>query len=134
MKHIKKAFVVDDDDILNYVTKELIGKFDAECEVTTFTNPQKAFESLLLLYTTQKENLPDVVLLDINMPLINGFDFLEKMKAEGLSHSVQVIMYTSSGNPDDKKKSAKFENVVGYMEKPFTAQAYGKILEMAYFR
>jgi CheY-like chemotaxis protein len=133
MKHIKKAFIIDDDDILNYVTKELISKFDEACEVTTFTNPEKALNFLLML-NDSKEELPDVLLLDINMPILNGFDFLEQMKTKGLSEKIQVIMYTSSGNPDDKRKSAAFENVVGYMEKPFTAQAYGKILEMTYFR
>lgn len=134
MNKIKKAFIIDDDDILNYVTKELISKFDKNCDVTTFTNPQKALDTLVQIFKTEKEKLPDVLLLDINMPLLSGFDFLEKMKEEGLSHAIQVIMYTSSVNPKDKKESAKFDNVVGYMEKPFTAQAYGKILEMAYFR
>ena len=131
MKHVKKAFIIDDDDILNFVTKELIAKFDEACEVTTFSNPEKALKFLVLLNET-KEVLPDVLLLDINMPILNGFDFLMKMKEVGLSNKIQVIMYTSSGNPDDKTKSSMFENVVGYMEKPFTAQAYGKILEMTY--
>lgn len=131
MKHIKKAFIVDDDDILNFVTTELLAKFDPDCQVTSFTNPENAFECLVSIHESG-ESLPDVLLLDINMPKLNGFEFLQKMKAGGLSKKIQVIMYTSSGNPEDKKRSSQFDNVVGYMEKPFSAQAYGKILEMSY--
>jgi CheY-like chemotaxis protein len=131
MKHIKKAFIVDDDDILNFVTTELLAKFDPDCQVTSFTNPENAFDSLISIHESG-EGLPDVLLLDINMPKLNGFEFLQKMKAGGLSQKIQVIMYTSSGNPEDKKRSSQFDNVVGYMEKPFSAQAYGKILEMSY--
>ncbi len=131
MKHIKKAFIVDDDDILNFVTTELLSKFDPACQVTSFTNPEKAFESLVSI-NESGESLPDVLLLDINMPKLNGFEFLQKMKMGGLAKKIQVIMYTSSGNPEDKKRSSQFDNVVGYMEKPFSAQAYGKILEMSY--
>jgi CheY-like chemotaxis protein len=126
MNYIKKAFIVDDDDVLNYVTQKLIAKFDPSCEIKAFENPHHAFESLLALRSSG-EQLPDVLLLDINMPEINGFDFLRKMKAEGLSEQVQVIMYTSSENPQDKEKSAQFDNVVGYMSKPFSAKTSGKI-------
>lgn len=133
MKHIKKAFIIDDDEAVNFVTKKLLANFDQECEVTTFSKPLEALEKLKVMLD-HAEPLPDVLLLDINMPKMNGFEFLQKMREEGLSKKVQVIMYTSSVNPEDKKTSSGYDNVIGFMEKPFSAQAYGKILEMTYNR
>jgi CheY-like chemotaxis protein len=132
-QHVKKAFIIDDDEAINFVTKKLLANFDKDCEVTTFSKPMEALEKLKKIVAAS-EPLPDVLLLDINMPMMNGFEFLQKMREEGLNKKVQVIMYTSSVNPDDKKQSAGYENVIGYMEKPFSAQAYGKILEMTYNR
>jgi CheY-like chemotaxis protein len=133
MKHVKKAFIIDDDETINFVTQKLLANFDKDCETTTFSKPMEALEKLKNMLNNS-EPLPDVLLLDINMPTMNGFEFLQKMREEGLNKKIQVIMYTSSVNPEDKKQSADYENVIGYMEKPFTAQAYGKILEMTYNR
>lgn len=133
MKHVKKAFIVDDDETINFVTKKLLANFDKDCEVTSFSKPMEALDKLKSMVDAATP-LPDVLLLDINMPKMNGFEFLQKMREEGLNKKVQVIMYTSSVNPEDKKQSAGYENVIGYMEKPFSAQAYGKILEMTYNR
>jgi CheY-like chemotaxis protein len=133
MKNVKKAFIIDDDEAFNFVTQKLIANFDKDCIVTTFSKPLEALEKLKSMLAAN-EPLPDVLLLDINMPHVNGFEFLQKMREVGLSRKIQVIMYTSSINPEDKKQSALYENVIGYMEKPFNAQAYGKILEMTYNR
>jgi CheY-like chemotaxis protein len=75
--------------------------------------------------------LPDMIFLDINMPHLNGFEFLEKMKEYKLNDKVQVIMYTSSNSLSDQKAAQRYSNVIGYMEKPFSAQAYGRMLDMS---
>ena len=130
-KKYKKIFVVDDDEVNNFITRKLLSQFDKDYEITTYSNPVQAFEVL------EKANsgvgyFPDMILLDINMPGIDGFEFLAKMKEYNLTDKIQVIMYSSSSQKEDKKKAESFPNVVGYLEKPFSAQAYGRILDLSY--
>jgi CheY-like chemotaxis protein len=129
MKHVKNVFVVDDDQVTTFVTERLLKQFDKDCKITSFNDPQEALEVLYKIKNNNSSPLPEVVLLDINMPGLNGFEFLEKMRSEGLDKDVQVVMYTSSDRVEDKSKSNAYDNVIGYMEKPFSAQVFGKILD-----
>ncbi len=124
VRKFRKVFVVDDDEVQNFVTQRLIKQFDKEYEVSTYANPLKAIEAL-----KQSEDLPDIILLDINMPEMDGFEFLKKMEDEKLSDKIGVIMYSSSTYKDDKKKAKTYSNVIGYMEKPFSPEKYEEILE-----
>ena len=124
----KHIFVVDDDQVNNFVTEKLLHQFDKGYQISSYTNPLEAFQ-ILENANAEPERMPDMILLDINMPGMNGFEFLEKMKEYNLSSKIQVIMYSSSNNSEDKKKSSRFSNVIGYLEKPFSAQAYGRILD-----
>lgn len=127
-KNYKTIFVIDDDEVANFVTEKLLKYFDPGYSISTYSNPVEAFH-LLQQLNEQKTAIPDLILLDINMPHMDGFQFLQKMKEYGLSEKVEVIMYSSSSSFEDKKRSKTFSNVIGYLEKPFSAQAYGRMLD-----
>jgi CheY-like chemotaxis protein len=130
-KKYKRIFVVDDDEVNNFVTEKLLHQFDSDYEIIAYSNPLQAFE-VLEKAKTGKANFPDMILLDINMPGMDGFEFLMKMKEYGLSDKIQVIMYSSSSHQDDQRKAKTYSNVIGYLEKPFSAQAYGRILDLSF--
>ena len=125
---IKKILIVDDDETSNFVAQKLLCNYNMEYEIYSYTNSLEALKYMLLMDDVE---LPDMIFLDINMPHLNGFEFLEKMKEYGLNEKVQVIMYTSSNSLADQKSAQRYNNVIGYMEKPFSAQAYGRMLDMS---
>ncbi len=130
-KKYKKIFVVDDDEVNNFVTQKLLHQFDKGYEIVTYTNPNQAFEVIEKADSGQGY-FPDMILLDINMPGMDGFEFLRKMKEYNLSDKIKVIMYSSSRQLEDQTKAKSFSNVIGYLEKPFSAQAYGRILDLGF--
>src|SRR3954454_5953000 len=106
--------LVDDEFINNYINKKLIENIDASIQAIEFNNPKEAFDKLSYIK-------PDLIFLDINMAIMNGWDFLEKMAAEEID--CKVIILTSSVNSMDRKMAKKYFNVIGYIEKPASITA-----------
>lgn len=108
---ISSVLIVDDDHINNVITKLFLEK--AGIKAVSFVNPVEAFE---YLKTNQQKH--QLILLDINMPQLNGWDFLLKMQLEKID--TNVIMLTSSIYNSDKEKASGFRNVINYWIKPLT--------------
>ena len=103
--------LIDDEYISNFINKKLIENIDASIHAIEFNNPEEAFFKLPYIK-------PDLIFLDINMPVMNGWDFLERMAAEEIDY--KVIILTSSVNNFDRLMAKKYINVIGYIEKPAT--------------
>ena len=103
--------LIDDEHISNFVNKKLIEHIDASVNAIAFNDPEAAFDQLDYIK-------PDLIFLDINMPVMNGWDFLNRMVAEAKDYKVVVL--TSSVNSIDYKRASKYVNVIGYVEKPAT--------------
>jgi two-component system, chemotaxis family, chemotaxis protein CheY len=78
-----------------------------------------------------ESNLPDLIFLDINMPEMNGFDFLEEcMKLpNNISLRMKVIFVTSSLNEADVKKANSYPMVIGFQDKPLNAEGISRLLK-----
>lgn len=72
---------------------------------------------------------PDLILLDINMPAMNGWEFLEQYKKMNVTESTIVGMLTTSLFPDCKLKADHMPEIAGFEHKPITAEKVAKILE-----
>jgi len=114
-------FLIDDDEIQNIINRKIIGLVDQEVEVITFLDAQSALDEL-----RKKESIPKVIFLDINMPRMNGWDFLEIYEREGVGLPVMIL--TSSINNHDKEKSKNFPSVRGFLSKPLSADGLKDIL------
>ena len=109
--------LIDDDKDDNFLHTRTIKKSDITKEVASFLDAEDALAYL----KSAESKKPDLIFLDINMPKMNGWDFLnEYTKLPDDKKGSIVVMLTTSVNPDDKHKALSFQNVVSYTNKPLT--------------
>ncbi len=111
--------IVDDDAVVLFLHKTLVQRSTLSSSLYCFDNGLDAYSFLC----SRNSHNPIIVLLDINMPKMSGWDFLDKMVADGCDQNVWVVMVTSSINSSDRKKAEKYPNVIDYLEKPLSKEA-----------
>lgn len=121
MRTPKLAYVIEDDPITSTIT-ELIIKKKMQCrKVQKYVNGLQAFNQLTRALRDET-SVPDLILLDLNMPLMDGWEFLDAIANLAITQQVCVFILTSSINPDDIEKSKYYSKVKGYFSKPLDSQ------------
>ncbi len=133
---IQSLCMVDDNEVDVYQLNRIIKKTGLVEHFYSFCDGQEALEHYLDYEESQKkfnaQFPPDVMLLDINMPRMDGFEFLERyseLPAEK-KNGLIILMLTSSGQDRDKERAAHFDMIKDYIIKPFTPEYLHKIVEM----
>lgn len=134
MKKVNCILLIDDDQSDNFFHKIIINKADACINLQITTNGQNALDYIIKSGDpTHSESFPkpDIIYLDINMPGMNGYDFLEEYKKldEKLKSKIVIIMLTTSLNPDDKMKVMTYTEVKEFQNKPLTVEILHETLE-----
>jgi len=119
--------LIDDDDDDNYFHQIVINDMNITEHIEVVLNGEEALDFL------KKENQthPDIIFLDINMPKMNGWEFMEAYKElrPDQKAKVVVMMLTTSENPEDKKRAALYPQIIGFNSKPLTKELLVEILE-----
>ena len=105
----KEIYLVDDEDLVNTVNAIHFRRMGMEDRVKSFTNPEWALDDLRYRDDPNKKTL---ILLDINMPEMSGFEFLEFMMLEEFPESNEVLLVTSSESDADKEEAEKYGKYV----------------------
>jgi len=129
MKKFNEVFVVDDDKIYHFILKKLLKKNKIEVNSHFFENGQEAIERLMI-NSERGYNLPDLILLDINMPVMDGWQFLEEFKKikEKLNKNTTIYMISSSNSYADLQRAKQFpEEVMDYFMKPVSFDDINRI-------
>jgi response regulator of citrate/malate metabolism len=121
-ENVTKFVIIDDDDITIFLTKRLIQQFNNNFEVSEFKDARLAIKHYKDFGTSSSE----IILLDINMPIYNGWDFLEEFEKSNLLGN--IFMFSSSIDIKDQEKSKSYKTVIGYISKPLNTQKIETIL------
>ena len=121
MKKVSCIFIVDDDPITVFGIKKML-KSAASCEdIQIFQNGKEAYDALAERQKLGKA-IPEVIFLDINMPIMDGWDFLDEIIKLDINEHIVINMITSSIDPLDYKKWNGFKNrcpfVLNFKNKP----------------
>ncbi len=127
MKRINSVLLIEDNEITNFYNKHLFIKNNFVEDVKIATNGQKAIE---LLSDPKVKYKPDLILLDLNMPVMNGFEFLDEYeKLDGsIQEEIIICILTTSLHEEDLEKAKKYPSINQYCKKPLSVSQIQKIL------
>ncbi|MBU2939526.1 response regulator [Lacinutrix sp. C3R15] len=123
--------IVDDDDIYQFTIKKTIQALNYSKSIIAFSDGEEALH-FMLDNLTNEEELPDIILLDINMPIMDGFQFMEefiKIKPK-LSKKITIYMASSSVDETDIKKAHEISEISDYIIKPIKQGKIKSIIEI----
>lgn len=123
----KKILIIDDDEASNYIATRTIQTSQADTEVITVLNGMEAID----YFKNNVENIPNYVLLDVNMPLMNGFEFLTWYNNSVHKGQTKIILFSMAIGDEERRMVDKFEDVVAYIEKPLSNYAVSSMLSNA---
>jgi len=117
--------LVDDEDDCNFVTKLVLKKAGFTGRTTCFTLADEALDFL-----RRQGEPPDLMFVDINMPLLDGFGLVAACEAEGLlpNGRTSVVMFSSSNRPADMEQALSYRSVIGYVEKALTVESLERVI------
>jgi CheY-like chemotaxis protein len=115
--------IIDDDEINNFIAAKLIDKIPPSARVSTCLNGEEGIEYIKSRLNKQQE-LPDIIFLDINMPVMNGWEFLEEYATliSEINKKIVINMLSSSVYNDDISKSKTYPTVNKFISKPLTIE------------
>lgn len=121
MEKIKEVLFIDDDEINNFILKEIY-ESQYNLKVTFFTEAAKALGYLEEVMQGEGGKLPDIIFLDIKMPEMDGFDFIDAFAEKSYSRDfpVPIFMLTSSVNHRDISRAGTYAHIKELITKPLT--------------
>lgn len=128
-KHI--VCVIDDDNIYQYTAKVILESTGLIKEIRSFYDGKSAINYFRGEGMEDKDKLPDVIFLDINMPEMNGWEFLDEYNIllPRLPKPIKVYMVSSSVNSSDMQRSRSYGSVADYLVKPVNRTTYQQLIE-----
>lgn len=131
MKQLNCIMLIDDNKIDNFFHERVIKKCNAAKLVITKESGQEALDYLM---SGNKKEYPNLIFLDINMPGMNGWEFIEHYKTldQNLRTAMIVVMLTTSENPDDKARAQTQGILTDYKSKPLTKEMLEEVMETYY--
>jgi CheY-like chemotaxis protein len=134
MKKLKCILLVEDNEFINIYNKKVIEKMGIAGQVIVIDDGREALDYLLgegnYKNTNGSHPCPDLIFLDVNMPRMNGWEFIEEyLKANHKDiHPSKIVILSTAPNPDDVKKYSAVEEILCFEKKPLTKEKIHSII------
>lgn len=127
--NFKSVAIIDDDKIFQQIIKKTIGQIETIENIYTFSDGKEAID-YFGIYSSDVKMLPDVIFLDLNMPNMNGWEFLEAyfLLEPNLAKKSTIYIVSSSVDPNDLIKVKASNEVSDYLVKPLNIEFFTQIL------
>ncbi|MDZ4664828.1 MAG: response regulator [Bacteroidota bacterium] len=130
MKPINLVTIVDNDPIFAFIEKKILEETNLVNQIRIFNNGLKALD-FIKLNAKKRELLPDIILLDLNMPVMNGWEFLDEYI--GVKHTLEkkitIYVVAHSLTDTDKERINNINEVSNFIIKPMTKEKFEKIVK-----
>jgi response regulator of citrate/malate metabolism len=126
---VANLWIIDNDPMVSFYIKRLT-ELGALADIITIYDSPRGAVDYLLLHKTSLEHLPDIILLDIYMPDMDGWEFLQEFQKikDKLMKNVEIHIITSSNHPKDISRAQSFPEVKSYLQKPVTLEALQEVV------
>ncbi|SFD13609.1 response regulator [Algibacter pectinivorans] len=121
MKKINLACIIEDDPTHVYITKRFLNLSGLVESILICSNGKDAFDKLKSIISNG-ERLPELILLDLNMPIWDGWQFLDAFKTIPIEQKIQIFIVTSSDSEADKERAKQYNINSNYIVKPITLE------------
>ena len=125
MSKIKELLLVDDDRLFNHLHRLYLEEVNVAEKLIVEEDIEVCLKNLV-----EKKYSPEIIFLDINLPKMNGWEFLEEYKKHFNPKDRMIIMLSASSNPEDKFRAAAHPYVHSYYDKPLNEHATQKFIQM----
>lgn len=125
-----KVCLIDDDNIYQFTARRILESTGLTGEIQSFYNGKEAINYFKDKHNLRSEILPDIIFLDINMPVMNGWEFLEEYQTVHSSFPKNITLYVVSSSIDDYdiRKSREYDLVSDYIIKPINRDTYKDLI------
>lgn len=126
---IQKVLCIDDDPISVMLCKKVITRSQFAAKTDSANNGENALQYLQATVESPDSTYPEIILLDLNMPIMNGWEFLENYERRfAPTHvSTKIIVLSSTIDPEDVRKSKQFSTVLDFISKPITVDSLKEV-------
>lgn len=127
MRNELDIWLVDDDRIARMIILKTLDQCPEIGQVQSFSDGMEALQALCQQWEAQQP-FPDLILLDLNMPVLNGWDFIEAFRRKKNWPGVPIVLLTSSVDPADLNRAKAISSVHGFLSKPLQMNALRQVI------
>lgn len=124
-KHTTRLLFIDDDEINNFILQELFAD-EEDLSLSFFSDSPVAYDHLRTLAAEDPEKLPDIIFMDIKMPILDGFEFLDRLQDEGFLNDkpVDIFLLSSTLDSRDVQRATSYASIRELVTKPLTVEKF----------